>query len=391
MDDQAPGADIGSVFGFSLTAALVAGIFFAAAANSETSSAARDLALFAAALLVLALGARLWGRLGMARLRVDLSVDRDRLFPGETLEFRALIENRKALPVWTRIELERPEALRPADGEQVDGEAGLMPYETIEGSWTFGALRRGVYALGPARLAAGDLLGLFRRERTQPFPREIVVFPRLAPIGDLELPFRDYFGIHPSKGIIEDPAWYEGTREYSGNRPAKSIHWKASARLGSLQEKIFGPTSHRKAFFLFDSEGFRAAEDREGFESALETLAALASRFAETGASFAAAVDCRVLGYSPVLPLGRGPEHLGKVLELFARCAAEAGAALAPLVSGANASGAGFVVVSRSPDERTARLFGMHPSKRDRTIFLFAEEARANARGLELATEEAER
>ncbi|MFA6346023.1 MAG: DUF58 domain-containing protein, partial [Syntrophales bacterium] len=85
----------------------------------------------------------------------------------------------------------------------------------------------------------GDLLGLCRKEKTLSFERDIVVFPRLLPLRDLEPPFRDYFGIHPAKGIIEDPAWYEGTREYSGNKPARNIHWKASARTDRLQTKEF--------------------------------------------------------------------------------------------------------------------------------------------------------
>ncbi len=369
MDEKEESADIGSVFGFGLSVVLLSLLFFAAAANGAAA-----LALFTAAALALTLTARLWGRLGLIGLDVVLSARRNRFFPGETLEISAEIANRKPLPVWMRLELGGSAGFSCCAEGGAEGESALMPFERRTGSWSFTALRRGVFRLGPATVAAGDLLGLYRKERMQPVAGEIVVYPRVVPVSELEPAFRDYFGIHPSKGIIEDPAWYEGTREYSGNRPAKNIHWKASARLDALQEKIFQPTSHRKVFFLFDSSGFLETGDRAGFEEALATIASLVARFAETGASFAAAADCRVDAFPAALPLGRGPEHFGRTLELLARCAFEPGAELARLFSSVNATGAGFVVVSRGPTERSRRFFGLPAARRDRVLFLFLED-----------------
>ncbi|MFA6506414.1 MAG: DUF58 domain-containing protein [Treponemataceae bacterium] len=374
MEEQNAAPEIGSIFSISIFLFLLGLIFFAAAAYASAVVGAFTLTTFTATTIALMVVVRVWGRLGISRLAVELSVDRDRLFPEEIVTLRAEIDNRKLLPVRMRLELSRPENLVPTADDTVDGETGLLPFEKMTGEWTFRAARRGAYRLGPATLVAGDLMGLARKEKALPFNREIVVFPRIVPIAEVELPFRDYFGIHPSKGIIEDPAWYEGTREYSGNKPAKNIHWKASARLNVLQEKIFEPTSHRKVFFLLYGAGFLSAEDNEGFESALEIIASLASGFSETGASFAIATDCRIRAYPPVLPLGRGPEHLGKVLELLARGANEEGQALPPLVGGVNATGAGFIIVAREPDENTKKLHDLPASRRDRILFLFTEE-----------------
>jgi uncharacterized protein (DUF58 family) len=216
---------------------------------------------------------------------------------------------------------------------------------------------------------AGDLLGLCSRARKLPFAGEIVVFPARRELCEIDPPFRDYFGIRPAKGIIEDPAWYEGTREYSGDKPARSIHWKASARLGTLQEKIFQPSTHRKIFFILDGTGFEDLDDRGGFEEALEIVASLAARFSENGASFALATDRRVVGFPSLLPLGRGPEHLGLLLELLARCELRKGGPVPPPREGGSA-GAGFVVVSRSPDEYAERYLGFAASRRDRVLFL---------------------
>ncbi|SLM18674.1 hypothetical protein SPIRO4BDMA_50189 [uncultured spirochete] len=347
-------------------------IAFFAAANR-----ALPLASFALISLALMLAIRLWGKLSLRRLDISLACDAQKLFAGETLSVRAQIANRKALPLWLRLEIAAPvggagiESLAGADSE-LSGETGLLPFGEISGAWQFRALRRGVYTLGPAFAQGGDLLGIYRCEKKLPDTWDIVIYPRRVALRQFDLPFRDYFGIHPSKGIIEDPAWYEGTREYTGNRPARTIHWKASARLGKLQEKIFEPTSHQKIFFLFEGLGFRRAEDRMGFERALEVLGALANRFAESGASFGIATDCAVKGFPAILPLGRGPEHLGMLLELLARCEFERGQSIAELIGSVGAAGAGFLIVARAPDESTDRFFALPSARRNRVYFVFA-------------------
>jgi uncharacterized protein (DUF58 family) len=372
---------VSSYFVISLSLVLLGLVAFVATATS-----AIPLATFSATTFFLMLTLRLWGSFALARLEVELGCSDDRLFCGDTFSLLAEISNGKPIPVWMRLSLNRPNALSPLSSDGLDGESGLLPFEKISGTWSFRAERRGVHRLGPATLAAGDLLDLYRKERILPFERDIVVYPRLLPLGDLELPFKDYFGIHPSKGIIEDPAWYEGTREYSGSKPAKNIHWKASARFNVLQEKIFEPTTHQKIFFLVDGEGFRRAEDRDGFESALEIAASLMTHFAETGASLAIATDRLVAGFPAVLPLGRGPEHLGSILELLARCQFEHGQALLPLVGGVSHQGAGFVVIARKPVENMKKFFALPASSRDRVMFVFAEEEKAEERGAYAST-----
>ncbi len=388
--------------------------FFAAAFR------ALPLASFALITLVVMLAMRVWGRVSLARVEISMRCDTEKLYAGDSFSVRARVVNQKALPLWFGLEVETPRAPEASSGIMVladdargeavgnggaqgdaqggegaqrddlyyrgpgieaveragigsaGGEAGLLPFEELEGSWRFVARRRGVYALGPAHAHGGDLLGIFRSDRKLRDAWNIVVYPRRVALRFFDVPFRDYFGIHPSKGIIEDPAWYEGTREYVGNRPARTIHWKASARLGKLQEKIFEPTSHQKIFFLFEGLGFRRAEDRRGFERALEVLAALAGRFAESGASFGIATDCAVKGFPAILPVGRGPEHLGMLLEMLARCEFERGQSIAELIGTVGAAGAGFLVVARAPSESTERFFALPSARRNRVYFVFS-------------------
>jgi uncharacterized protein (DUF58 family) len=348
-------------------------VFLGALAFGATAAGARPLAAFSATAFVLMGALRLWGLAALTRLEANLEPSGDRLHCGGEFTLRAEIANRKALPVQARFSLDIPEALRPAGESGISEECGIMPFGSVSGTWSFKAPRRGVYELGPAKLAAGDILELCMQEKILPFKRSIVVYPRIIPLGEMEVPFRDYFGIHPSKGIIEDPAWYEGTKEYTGDRPARSINWKASARFNVLQEKIFEPTTHRKIFFLLDGEGFRRAEDAEGFEAALEVAASLLERASETGASFAVATDRRVDGFPAAIPLRRSPEHLGLALELLARCSLDHGQALVPLVAGMGHQGAGFVIIARSPNESIKKFFELPASRRDKVLYVFAE------------------
>ncbi|MDX9959523.1 MAG: DUF58 domain-containing protein [Spirochaetia bacterium] len=373
-----------SLFGSTWALFLLGLLLVVAAVNSATL-----VVKFAAMVLVLMGSLRLWTALGLWRLELEFMSEADRLFPGDCFNLRFNAVNRKLLPLWIRIDLPVPDGLEKTGGSEPPGTSGdesqdgqavgfkaetsLQPYEHRSGIWTFQAGSRGVHQLGPVTLTAGDVLGVYRREKLLPFRKTIVVFPRLVPIIMPELPFLEYFGIHPSKGIIEDPAWYEGTREYSGDKPARHIHWKVSARLNQLHEKIFQPTSHRKIYIILDGEAFSFAKDHTGFETAVELAASLASAYAETGASIALATDRRVRNYPSSLDLGRGPEQLGRVLELLARCEAGPGRKgfLSP-VRGISYEGCGFIVVSRCPDDHTADFFRLPVKRKDRLLFIFA-------------------
>ena len=302
-----------------------------------------SLALPAAGVLLVSLSAEIWVRLASSRISFSMKPDRERLFPGETLELELELVNNKFLPVWVNLELPSPKHLEsegPAKEHGLQTGLRLLSWESSRRPWRLITKRRGVSTLGPALISAGDLLGLGTRTRSCASSREIIVFPRRLAMKPLPLPFQEYFGMHISKGPIEDPAWYAGTRDYTGTRPAKNIHWKASARLGVLQEKLYEPTFHRKVLFILDMgsymisppqeklaaiglDAWREATERN-FERMLETLGTLASSLMETGSAFGL-VSCvsgtRQAGASNdiIIPAGRGPEQLGVFLEALSR------------------------------------------------------------------------
>ncbi|MDR3200770.1 MAG: DUF58 domain-containing protein [Spirochaetales bacterium] len=321
------------------------------------------LALPAAGVLLIGFAADMWARRAASRLQFSLNPGGDRVFPGENIDLAIELYNMKLLPVWLTLELPLP---RHLEAEEDSGQPGLLSSGLRLLSWEksrrvlkLTAKTRGVSHIGPARISAGDLLGLSCRTHELAGPREIIVFPRRLRMKALSVPFQEYFGAHAARGPVEDPAWYAGTRDYTGTRPAKSIHWKASARLGVLQEKICEPTLHHKMLFILDAEGWAAnsGETSPDFERMLETLGTLAAALMETGASFGFVTNAALENSSRrILPAGRGPEHLGSMLEILARAAGKSASGIEEALREAASGYAGFVYCGSAAGEHSRRV-----------------------------------
>jgi uncharacterized protein (DUF58 family) len=343
------------------------------------------------AVLVFAHGPRLWARLGVRRLDTSLTVERTRVFPGEALPVSVDLHNRKLLPVRVRVSLayrgvrdiSSPYPASPITVETLDIARFVHSFERKTYRTEFVAPGRGVYTIGPASVYAGDITGVSERRMKDTGAVEIVVFPGRLSVTAPDISFQEYFGIHAAKGPVEDPAWYAGTREYSGNRPSRNIHWKASARLGVLQEKIFEPTSHRNVMFVLDVRGYTGDDGPREFEIAVEVIASLASMYSESGASVGIVTNGHIRGGRfRYLPLRRGPEHAGALLEILARVTTREDNDLERLLSQAGRGGTGYIYAGYSPDDRTKLFFGLPAAQRKRIVFLFSRNAGAAVEGL---------
>ncbi len=304
---------VSSLFVLPPSVCLVGLLLFVALLNGQ-----RELAVLSFLVLGMAGVAKLWARATRAGLRCRLALDRDRLFPGETAHLTAEVENRRVLPALVEMAVPARGLLPP--GENVaHGERGLLWYQTGTFRWELQAFRRGVYQVGPGRMRSGDLLGFYAASRTAGEPVEVLVYPRIRPLVRPALPRRDFFGIPGADSPVRDPVYILGTRDYQPGRPAKHIHWKASARHHRLQEKLFEPSEQEKVLLAVTVEGFAQAE-AEAFEGTLEACASLAVRLDRAGVALGAAVDGVLVGEAAALvPVGRRPHQLQAILELLAR------------------------------------------------------------------------
>lgn len=281
--------------------------------------------------------AKLWARASRSRLASRAAVDRSRLFPGERLALTLEVGNRSFIPVALEVTAPVDGFLDPSGEPAVNGEAGLLWYQTVEFRWMLTASRRGVFRLGGQRCTTGDLFGFFGSTRTAGEVLEVVVYPRVVPTARFPLPRRDFFGIPGAESPIRDPIYILGTREYQPGRPAKHIHWKATARHHRLQEKLFEPTEQEKILLAVDVEGFARLGAAEEFERTLEAVASVAVRLDREGCAVGLIANGAVEGGTgSAVPIGRHPQQLPTILETLARLRMKPTANLVDAVRGGN-------------------------------------------------------
>jgi uncharacterized protein (DUF58 family) len=281
--------------------------------------------------------AKLWAKASRSRLVYRTAVDRSRLFPGEPVALSLEAANRGFLPVALQVTAPIRGFLHASAEPVASGEAGLLWYEKVEFRWMLTASHRGVFRLGGHRCTTGDLFGFFGSTRTVGEVLEIVVYPRVVPTARFPLPRRDFFGIPGAESPIRDPVYILGTREYQPGRPAKHIHWKATARHHRLQEKLFEPTEQEKILLAVDVEGFARLGAGEEFERALEAVASVAVRLDREGCAVGLIANGVAEGRTgSVVPIGRHPQQMPTILEALARLSMTPTAPLLDAVRGGN-------------------------------------------------------
>lgn len=288
-------------------------------------NARRDLAVASILLFAVVVGTKLWARWSLSYIRCHSLVDRNRLFPGERFHLKVAVENGKALPVWVSVRVAGAEALRLTNGtEGATGECGLLWYQRAHFAWEFSAARRGVYSLGPARISSGDLLGFYPKEKALGEAREVIVYPRLVPLRSFPLPRRDFFGVPGAASPVEDPVYVLGTRDYQAGRPARYMHWKATARHQRLQEKVFEPTEQEKVLLVIETDQFAKHQAEEEFEATLEVAASVVCWLDQHGCAMGLLTNGVMTdGHSQSIPITRNPGQLPSMLECLARLCME--------------------------------------------------------------------
>ncbi len=318
-----------SVFVIPLMQFIVGLLLFVALLNGE-----RDLTILALLLFGLVFTAKLWARISLSGLQCHSILDKGKVFPGETLHFQIWAENRKFLPVCLRAKVPVPPPIDPSPGQgKLVKEESLLWYQRTRLDWELTARRRGVHCLGPLQISAGDLFAFFSREKEAEESHTVLVYPRIVALKPFPLPRRDFFGIPGGMSPVKDPIYILGTRNYQNGQPAKSIHWKASARHNRLQQKIFEPAQQEKILIIVDVSQFAKEKAEEEFERTLEIAASLAVRMDRRGCAVGLVTNGAITGAGPaLLPAARNRRQISAILEVLARLRMEPRANLLDLL-----------------------------------------------------------
>jgi uncharacterized protein (DUF58 family) len=279
---------------------------------------------------------QVWARRGMEGVTYARRLPHPRGVAGDEIALDITVWNRKALPLaWLRAEDEASlgvvvrerDLLASGDGPDALHNAWtLAPFERVTRHFHVVADRRGVYSLGPARLEVGDLFARPAASGTAPGVDRWLVRPRSVAVTIPE--HDDPWGgeLRARRGLIADPTRYAGVRPYQPGDPLRSVHWRASARLGTPVSRLFEPGRHREVVLALDIQtisgvGWMTAYDDDAVEGLCVAAASLVRRLRADGA----AVGLAAAGYTGAMrPIayvapGASEAQVGRCLDLLAR------------------------------------------------------------------------
>jgi uncharacterized protein (DUF58 family) len=155
------------------------------------------------------------------------------------------------------------------------------------------------------------------------FPAEIIVYPRPLPVHRIEQLFHQGSGeTARSFALFENISLPAGNRDYTYGDAFHKLHWKATARTGTLQTKVFEKTVVYHWTFVYtilpDHKDMKSPEQ---MESEISYLAYMCQFAAEKEIPFEVYINFKVPGPLGMyhVPTGSGVQHLSKILEGLAR------------------------------------------------------------------------
>jgi uncharacterized protein (DUF58 family) len=243
----------------------------------------------------------------------------EHIFAGQTV--RATVELRNEKQIWPSFSL-RVEATtkKHAAPAVLLGTPVYFPYvprhESVRQSVPLLFARRGLYRQETFRIVTRFPFGFLQKARRLDLASEALVYPSVEATPEfLEvLP-----GIH---GAIETLAKGRGQdlyalRGYLPTDSARHVHWKASARLGSLMVREFAREDDTRVLLVLDPHSDAArpnapAAEKQRFERTVELCAAIAWSFHERGALM------EFRSASATVPLASATENIFAVLRHLA-------------------------------------------------------------------------
>lgn len=326
-------------------------------------------------ILILTSASYAWGARAFSKLSVEIDLDRHRVFAGENVTIQVKIKNNKWLPVRVRVNPVFDHTAYFCDATS-ERSAFFLWFSESTFEWTLRTLRRGYYTLGQSLVTTSDPLVFYPRHVSFDSQINLVVFPNFYPVYPICLKERLFFGSPGSRSTVQDPVFILGTRMYQKSTPAKMIHWSASARMGSLQEKVCEPAVQAKRLVIVDAGEFRDNGGDEAFERMLETAASLVNSFERDNNAVGFLTNSAIAGSgNGFVPPGRGRQTVSTIFETLARMKNRSVSDLADLIK--NSTGRLFdvqvVICCRSPETYPKEMNRLFPAKRNRPAVIVAE------------------
>ncbi|MEZ0449772.1 DUF58 domain-containing protein [Cellulomonas sp. ICMP 17802] len=206
---------------------------------------------------------------GRARYAIRLDMADRRVKVGERAVGRVEVRNvarRRSLP--SRVEL-------PVGSSVAEFTVpALAPDAEHDDLFAIPTARRAVIVVGPVRSVRGDPFGLARRSVRWTRPVDLYVHPLLVSLaGASSGLLRDLEG-QATRDLSDSDLSFHALRDYVAGDDRRYIHWRTTARRGSLMVKQFEDTRRTQTALALATDPRDYADDDE-FELAVSVIASL--------------------------------------------------------------------------------------------------------------------
>lgn len=227
--------------------------------------------------------------IGRASYRVAVEIEPTRVVVGDRALGRLIVSN-TATRRATASRMELPVGRGIAEFAI----PGLDPAGQHEELFAVPTNRRAVIVAGPVISIRGDQLGLLRRTVRWTQPQEIFVHPRTARLDPSATGLvRDLEG-ESSRTITASDISFHALRPYEPGDALRNVHWRTSARIGTLMVRQFEETRRSQLLMAMSGERRHYAGDDE-FELAVSLLASIALQVVRDGTNLDVVTERRRL------------------------------------------------------------------------------------------------
>lgn len=215
--------------------------------------------------------------IGSRAYRVSIELDRVSVVAGGEVRLSLRVENEGARPALPAVaELPVGEALREVTIPFIG------PHSSAELPMTIPAPRRGLIQVGPLTIARRDPLGLLRREVTWHERHLVHVHPATAQLPPNSAGLvRDLEGAASRRLIDSDLSFY-AVREYATGDAMRHVHWKSTAKTGTLMVRQYEESQTARVAVLFDARP-EEYQNPDEFELAVSVAASLSVQAVREG------------------------------------------------------------------------------------------------------------
>lgn len=310
------------------------------------------IAIVALVLFLTGLVLRLWWDHALDKVSYQRAFASNRAFLGDTVPFELTVENAKPMPITRLVVVEEAGSRVEITGHKLQrsmelGFAGtLFPtvfslgmYERVTQRFTMECGYRGWHRLGPVRLEAHDPFGMVSRHQRMSTAEGVLVYPRMVPMTQLVVPARQPLGdMKPATPLVEDPMRISGVRPYVPGDSPKRIHWRASARTGELQTRVFEPSASPMAAIFLDTITFShlwEGQNSNRLELLIVVAASISRQMLEGRHQVGLYANAPVPGVSRNVRIspGRRPGQLTRILENLAQIAPMHGEGIGKMIA----------------------------------------------------------